>query len=132
MRKWIVIGVLSLLLLAAALRFVFYGDFGLGMGRPEHRVSALEIYEIYRQDQESGNKKYLNKVMEVEGVIAQLDTDENGSTVVMFRKEGAPGGVLCTMDGAVEGLEVGQKVRIKGICTGFLFDVVLNKCVVTG
>ena len=127
MKKWIILGIV-LLLLAFSLRFVVTGKLGWGMGQPEFRYHASELYEFYQADEAAGNQKLIGKIIEVEGDIAEVSTDENGSTVVILREPGAFGGVMCTMDGRVEDMKVGSTVRIKGMCTGFLFDVVKNHC----
>ncbi len=119
-----------MLLVAFGIRFVLTGKLGWGMGRPEFRYNASELYEFYQADEAAGNLKLIGKIIEVEGTIAEVSTDENGSSVVMLRDPGAFGGVMCTMDGRVEGLEIGKTVIIRGMCTGFLFDVVMNKCMV--
>ena len=96
-------------------------------------LSAFELYEEYQADEAAGNKKYIDKIIEVKGTIAEISTDENGATVVMLRDKDAFSGILCTLredeKKRAKDLKVGQEVTIKGQCTGMLMDVVLNKCV---
>ena len=124
----ITLGLLAVLLLAALSAFLYFSSDHTQSQPSDYVSDAASIYREYSRDEAAGNQKYLNKVLEVHGELTEVTSDQNGSTVLMFRENGAPGGVLCTMNGERSGLKVGQAVRVKGLCTGFLFDVVLNKC----
>ena len=128
----IMLGLLGALLLAAFSAFLYLSSDRTQFQKADYVLEADAMYREYSRDEAAGNQKYLNKVLEVRGEIAEATTDQNGSTVLMFREKGASGGVLCTLNGKVSNVGVGQTVRVKGLCTGFLFDVVLNKCEIIG
>ena len=95
-------------------------------------LSAVELYEHYQDDEAKANDTYLGKVIEVQGTIQMIETDQSGATVLILNVNDGFGGVMCTLaENPKESLyEVNQEVTVKGLCAGKLMDVVLNKCVV--
>ena len=95
-------------------------------------VTAEQLFSDYQQDQGAGDKLYIGKVLEVSGTITEISSDEQGAPVVLFGTDDAFGGVLCTFElgekDKISALQPGQKARVKGICTGMLMEVVLNRC----
>lgn len=128
----IALGLLGTAALAAIVAFLYFSSDRTQFQKPDYILDTASIYLEYSRNEAAGNQKYLSKVLEVYGEIAEVTSDQNGSTVLIFREREASGGVLCTMNGKLPDLKAGQTVRVKGLCTGFLFDVVLNKCEITG
>ena len=98
------------------------------------QVAATELYTTYEADEAMGNRRYIDRIIDVTGTIAEITEDENGAAVVILRESDAFSGVLCTLEEserrAARELAVGQSVTIRGFCTGMLMDVVLNKCII--
>lgn len=67
----------------------------------------------------------------VEGIVASIE-DENGDLTVFLEAGDPLTGVTCSFypeeHNEVKMLQPGNKVRIKGECTGKLTDIVLNHC----
>lgn len=75
------------------------------------------------------NPQYLDKIITVCGVVGEVTT-EGGAVKVQLIGGSAMGGVSCEMEtGSTAAPQKGSRVCLKGICTGFLMDVVLNRCV---
>ena len=72
----------------------------------------------------------LNKVIEVTGMVQDILEDTSGVTVTLQTASGIFG-VKCQMDKNenTSGVGKGKQVKLKGICTGYLMDVVLVRCV---
>lgn len=95
------------------------------------QISASQLFSDYSDSEEESNALYLDKVIEVKGTISELSENAAGNLTVLLADEGAMGGVSATCDASVskDGLEVGQKIKIKGRCTGLnMFDVEMSNC----
>ncbi|MFK7934042.1 MAG: hypothetical protein AB8G22_11085 [Saprospiraceae bacterium] len=117
------------------LLFLFYApEKNLQSETADLQISATELFTQYEANETAGNKKYIDRIIDVTGEVAEISEDEDGSPVVILREADAFSGVLCTLKDSerdeVEDLKVGQQATIRGFCTGMLMDVVLNKCVV--
>ncbi|WP_299045770.1 hypothetical protein [uncultured Polaribacter sp.] len=93
-------------------------------------TTASQIMTDFTSDENKANIKYLEKIIEVSGVI--IDTNiENEKGIVTLKTNDDFGSVLChlseTATQKIETLKQGQTITIKGICTGYLMDVILVK-----
>ena len=96
-----------------------------------YTTSAIELYSDFSKNENTANAKYIGKTITVEGTITEIDSDKNGATVLFLSSDNGINGILCTLEPDQKGdFKVNQNVKIKGLCTGFLQDVVLNKCVI--
>ncbi len=103
--------------------------------KPEAVVSAEELMSLYEDDEDAANKAYLGKVIEVRGKITETKMNGDGTKQIMLESSSMMGGISCNLDvedaqKIYSALQVGQIVDIKGKCTGYLMDVVLERCVV--
>ncbi len=107
---------------------------GIANEEPVYSLSAVNLVKDYDASEEAANAKYLGKVLEVKGIIAEKTKDEKGMVNVTLQGPDLAG-VGCQFDPkAQEQLAIikeGQEVVIKGICTGVLMDVVMVDCVIT-
>jgi hypothetical protein len=84
------------------------------------QISSMDLFQSYVEDEAGSNKKYLDKVIQINGVITEISNEgENGSLVVLQSQDDFFG-VNGYFDKGVsiEGLEVGNEIKIKGHCTG--------------
>ena len=82
----------------------------------------------FEVDEELSNSTYLNKIIEVEGVVSEYNK-EYFSLVIQGDDLG---GVVCNFQPnyTIPEIAVGQIVKVKGRCAGFLFDVQLMECAI--
>jgi len=93
------------------------------------QVTAAGLVAAYENNEANANSMYLDKILEVTGEINEVIKNQKGETVITL-KGGDMSGVICTLEGiASPDIKPGSSVVIKGICTGFLTDVVLVRCV---
>ncbi len=93
-------------------------------------VAATELTTAYENNEPDANSKYLDKVLEVTGEINEISKNQKGETVITFKGTDM-GGVISTLEGVVPAeIKTGASATVKGICTGYLTDVVLVRCVV--
>ena len=92
-------------------------------------VSAETIFAAYNTDEAKANTAYLNKAVEVSGTVASVKTNQAGKNVVTLKTADPMFGVQCTLASG-NAPAVGAPVTIKGVCTGFLMDVVVTDAVI--
>lgn len=108
--------------------------------KPSYVMSEMDLIKEFSQDQNSSNKKYLGKLMELSGNIKKIDTDENGFHTVILGSSVNMSSVRCSIDSSFNSeahdLTVGSNIVIKGICTGYNADdlglgsdVILNRSI---
>ncbi len=94
------------------------------------QLEASKLLTAYETDENAANSLYLNKIVGVSGLVESV-TEESTGVSVYLKESGAVSGVICSFDKSVLDpgkLKKGQIAHIKGICTGYLMDVVLNRC----
>lgn len=90
-------------------------------------VPARTIFSDYSTNEKSANTKYIDKIIEVTGEVSTVSKNAEGKTVLLLKTDDLMFGVNCTMEEEVP-VQSGEQVSIKGICTGYLTDVVLIRC----
>lgn len=100
---------------------------------PDITISINTLLNDYNIDEKKANQKYLDKVIQTEGIIKKIDIN-NGNTLILITEKNTSNSVVCYMEPfenkKVLTLEVGQSIKVKGICTGFLMDVVLVRTII--
>lgn len=95
-------------------------------------LSATELFQEYSENQSVADQKFIDQVIQISGQIFEISTDQQGATVFILATGGSEAGVLCTLElgegEKVSSKKIGDKVTLKGVCTGMLMEVVLNRC----
>jgi hypothetical protein len=91
-------------------------------------ISPSDLLKEFNEDENLANSKYLDKVIEVEGTVKSINTVDVGGSVSLDTGD-EMASVTCEFENAsdVVGVKVGDKLRVKGLCSGKLIDVVLNR-----
>jgi hypothetical protein len=122
------------LLLGGYLYVKYMPETSMSKQTPDFIMPATKLAEEFETDPSASNSKFIDRVIEVTGVISDISTDQNNSIVFILRDNETLKGVLCTVSEKstkkAEHYKVGDTVAIKGTCTGMLFEVVLNKCII--
>jgi tRNA_anti-like len=99
----------------------------------EHST-ASELTAFYINNEDSANKKYLGKVIEVTGTIVEIENQQDTLITVLLGDTVQESRVSCLIDkkhfAEAKNIRKGDVVKIKGFCTGYLMDVELNRCVI--
>ena len=99
---------------------------GLDRSTAEFSMDATSLYKAFEQDEDQANKTYLDHIIEVSGIITQVDNQKiQLSTNSVF-------GVICEMEPNSNNanLNIGDEITLRGLCTGKLMDVILTRCIV--
>lgn len=91
------------------------------------KISAVELFHQYENNEEEANKLYLDHVLEIRGRISEITANQELVPVIVLETENPMFAVRCTMEDSTLNVSTGDSVVIKGICTGFLSDVIIVK-----
>ena len=131
LKKKILFVVLIVVAVAAAVAYKEYNrkPADLATLKPELEVPADDLIAAYATDEAKANQQYLGKVVEVTGLVSGGTTANN---ILLGTSPNAK--VSCLLDSAHtlqnKAIKPGDKLRLRGVCTGFLLDVELNRCVI--
>ncbi|MDB9723193.1 MAG: hypothetical protein QNK88_00455 [Polaribacter sp.] len=133
--KKIIFGILLLFFFGAIIGYKIYNKPHVNVAQEKAAISstASVLLEAFSADETAANLKYLGKIIQVKGVISKIEiVNKKGS--ISLETEALFGSVLCTLTPeeslSIKELKIGQEILLKGICTGFLMDVVLVKCII--
>jgi hypothetical protein len=139
MKTWLIILIVLFILgiIAGVLGYVFiynkpHRDFAAA--KPVLHLTAAELYDAFISDPEGSNEKFAGKIIQVEGSLDNFE--ESGELVILVFTfdDGAfgPEGVRCTVlpevNERARNIQIGDYIKIKGLCTGFTGDVIMDKC----
>ena len=105
------------------------------------KISAADIIHEYEANDSASNQKYLGKVVEVDGNIKKIETDDKGNYTIVLGDTTGLSSVRCSMDSIHQKdaakLAAGSSTTVRGNCTGFNkdemglgSDVIMNRCVI--
>jgi hypothetical protein len=90
-------------------------------------VTADTLFNHFTTNEAAANQKYLNKAIEVTGEVAEVKKNQDSNTVVVLKTSDPIFGVNCTFKEDPGAIQPGNTITFKGICTGFISDVVINE-----
>ena len=134
-KKYIIIGVIAIVAIAAIYGYKEFNRKSIDLLniQPQKIVSADSIIAAYENDEAKANEIFLGKTILVNGIVTELKNDSDTLLNVMMGNDGLHN-VSCLLDNTqlenYKKCSVGKPVSIKGMCTGFLADVELNRCVI--
>ena len=105
----------------------------IASAKEDYSISAEEFYKEYSANEEAANKKYLNKIISVNGKISEIQL-ENANEPTLALKTTEDGiTVSCGFDSKrlkdLKSLKTGDLVKIKGKCDGLgMFGIVITQC----
>lgn len=130
MRKIILI-LLALGIIGAGIGYYMYNKpvASLEKKKADVEVTSDEIIAAYEADENAANGVYNGKVVQVTGKISVL-TDEAGTKKIQLETSNPIAMIICEMETGTEtgDVKAGDMVSIKGLCTGYLSDVILVQC----
>lgn len=98
--------------------------------RPDLAISAIDLQKAFESDETSATQKYVNKVIELTGRIISVKNGENNTLSVSLQTGNDLSSVICTFEGNPDPalFVAGNEITVRGECSGYLMDVLLNNC----
>jgi hypothetical protein len=100
--------------------------------KPHFVITAAEFQKAFEENEKASSEKYINKIIEISGEIITIEAATNSSWNITLQTASDFSKVLCTFP-AIRDSSVfvaGKQVTLRGVCSGFLSDVLLNNCAV--
>lgn len=94
------------------------------------QITAVAIFDSFSNNEQSANVQFLNKAIEVNGKVSDVKKNQAGETVVYLQSDDPVFGVNCTFKQDPGTITKGSIITFKGICTGYLSDVILNEGII--
>ena len=122
MRKWIIIVLIALIASYIGYNYIYQDHRNIEKESAIFTMTSSEITQLFSKDIESAEKQFLNKTIEVSGLISEINTTDitiNDSVFCQF---------LDTINSA---LEENNSIKIKGRVIGYddlLEQVKLDQC----
>jgi hypothetical protein len=143
-RKKIIIGTIVLVILIVGI--YAWREFtrtvkSLEGAEADYKTEAVALIAEFEADEAAADKKYHNKIIEVNGMVKGVDPVQNTFSIVLGDTS-SMSAVRCVMDSSyvksVSGVNRGTVITVKGAITGFKkddtgllgSDVELNRCVI--
>lgn len=104
----------------------------LEKAKADYVMTASELQKAFELEEDLAVQKYANKIIDVTGEIESVKYGENNSVNVSLATASNYTSVICTflnIDGLPE-LRPGQTITIRGECSGYLLDVLMNNCII--
>ena len=96
------------------------------------QIDAVDFVRQFELDGSSATTQYSDKVIDVQGFVSSMDVTDTSGTVFLHGSN-SKSSVMCQFGQKtfqeIKELRIGERVIIKGICTGYLMDVVMVRCV---
>lgn len=98
--------------------------------KPDFIISAEDLVNAFEEDEAAANNLYLDKTMQVKGVVAEIEPGQEGK-VIIYLEGNMMGSISCLFSEELineENVSPGEEIELKGKCSGYILDVVLTKC----
>lgn len=130
MKKILILIIIIVTLVGGGVGFYLFNKkvAGLEKVKVDYKITASMLYDAFESQEQEANVKYLNKVLLVEGTVVKVEIDKKYSSIILKADNALVGGINCSFNHEIEGVSRGDTISIKGICQGYLMDVVLNNC----
>lgn len=135
-KKKIIIAILIIGIIGVFVAYKMYNKphINVADSKSDLTLTADKIINDFSSDESKANTLYLEKIIEVSSEISELNV-EKGKGIITLKTKDDFGSVLCHLSDEstkkMGSLKVGQTISVKGICTGYLLDVILVKCEIT-
>jgi hypothetical protein len=93
-------------------------------------ITATAIFDSFAQSETRANELYLNKAIQVTGEITDIKKNQAGQVVVYLKSDDPIFGVNCTFKDDPAPLQKNSTITFKGVCTGYLSDVIINQGII--
>jgi hypothetical protein len=98
--------------------------------KPDFVVTAVTLQKEFEDNEKTASARYINKILEVSGTIASVTAADSSHTNLSLKTGSDMSSVICTFpsNSSVKEYKTGDNITIRGECSGYLMDVLLNNC----
>jgi hypothetical protein len=113
-----------------ALIFYFKKHADLSKANPDFVVTATALQKEFEEDETTASAKYINKIIELSGEIEYIARTDSNNLNISLKTDNEISSVICTFSTGKgpSDPKTGDEITLRGICSGYLLDVLLNNC----
>jgi hypothetical protein len=131
----IALGVVTFIALSGILAALYLFNLkhtDMAKAKPDFVVTASLLQKAFEDDETKASTLYINKILEVTGTIASVKPAGNNIVSISLVTDSDLSSVICTFTAITDpGKFVpGKEITLRGECSGFLMDVLLNNCAI--
>jgi hypothetical protein len=99
--------------------------------KPDFIITATSLQKEFEEGEKTASAKYINKIIEVSGSIASVTKSDSNNVNISLKSGNDLSSVICTFTSADPSkYKTGDEITVRGECSGFLMDVLLNNCAI--
>ena len=104
----------------------------MAKAKPDYVITATMLQKEFEDNETTASAKYTNKIVEVTGIIASIKPADNNVINITLKTGSDFSSVICTFPAIADPSELkpGREITLRGECSGYLMDVLLNNCAV--
>jgi len=104
----------------------------MAKAKPDYVISATQLQKEFEDNETAASTRYTNKIIEVTGNIASIKPADNNVITINLVTGSDFSSVICTFSAIADPskLQPGREITLRGECSGYLMDVLLNNCAV--
>ena len=104
----------------------------MAKAKPDFIITAVALQKEFEDNETTASAKYINKILEVTGTIVSTTPADSNNLNISLKTGSDISSVICTFPvvGNLSKLKPGEEITLRGECSGFLMDVLLNNCAV--
>jgi tRNA_anti-like len=136
LRNRIILGLFVALLIAGLWAYKEYNrkPADIKSEKADLSITAVELLQRYNKNSAAADSAFVDKIVEVSGSIKQIEQTSDSSATIYLGVASLENNVSCLLQASetakAKNFKQGDSVSLRGVCTGFLMDVELNRCVV--
>lgn len=132
MKSKLILAILALALLGGGYGYYLFNKKtpGLEDAKADFMVNANELFDAFDSNEQEAQSTYGSKIVEVTGEVLEVKQSDTQTTIILKAENALIGGINCSFNKIIEGPSIGEEITIRGLCQGFLMDVILNNCTI--
>lgn len=95
-------------------------------------LNTDDMIQLFKEDKQTASDALVEQVVQVQGEIKEISFINDRYTILLKSKNFTKSFVMCEMASKnlnIENLAVGDTLKLRGICKGYLLDVIMLNCV---
>jgi len=99
--------------------------------KPDFIITATALQKEFEDGETEASAKYIKKIIEVSGSVSSVTQADSNNVNISLKSGNDLSSVICTFAAAnPTKVRTGDEITIRGECSGFLMDVLLNNCAI--
>ena len=120
-KKIILIAVLAIIVITAVTGYMMWNKPHKDVKEADAvKITAMDLYNIFITDSSKAKSFYTDKVVLVSGDVNQVSQNQQAQQIILIKTAVTGAFINCTMEEKAADCKVGDKVIIKGICSGYI------------